>query len=65
MHKLMCRFVITTKKIKKKIPNPNLDTACPAGIPCNYQVNISLVVNHIKYWLIIMVNHIMVNHIKY
>ena len=32
MHKLMCRFVTTTKK---KIPDPNLDTACPAGIPCN------------------------------
>ena len=33
MNKLMCRFVATTKK-KKKIPDPNLDTACPAGIPC-------------------------------
>ena len=32
MHKLMWRFVTTTKK-KKKIPDPNLDTACPAGIP--------------------------------
>ena len=21
---------------KKKIPDPNLDTACPAGIPCKY-----------------------------
>ena len=40
MNKLMCRFVTTTKKEKKKkkkIPDPNqdLDTACPAGIPCN------------------------------
>ena len=35
MNKLMCRFVATTKK-KKKIADPNLDTACPAGIPCNY-----------------------------
>ena len=34
MHKLMCTFVVTTKK--KKIPDRNLDTACPAGIPCNY-----------------------------
>ena len=34
MNKLMCRFVATTKE-KKKIPDPNLDTACPAGIPCN------------------------------
>ena len=32
MNKLMCKFVTTTKK--KKIPNQNLDTACPAGIPC-------------------------------
>ena len=36
MHKLMCRFVTTTKK---KIPDPNLDTACPAGIPCNQPTN--------------------------
>ena len=36
MNKLMCRFVATTKKKKKKkIADPNLDTACPAGIPCN------------------------------
>ena len=34
MHKLMCRFVTTTKK-KKKIPDQNLDTACTACIPCN------------------------------
>ena len=34
MYKLMCRFVTTTKK-KKKVPDPNLDTACPAGILCN------------------------------
>ena len=34
MHRLMCTFVATTKK-KKKIPDPNLDTACPAGILCN------------------------------
>ena len=33
MHKLMWRFVTTTKK--KKIPDRNLDTSCPAGIPCN------------------------------
>ena len=32
MNKLMCRFVTTTKK--KKIPDQNLDTVCPAGIPC-------------------------------
>ena len=31
MHKLMCTFVATTKKI----PDQNLDTSCPAGIPCN------------------------------
>ena len=38
MHKLMCRFVTTRKeKKKKKIPDPNLDTACPAGIPCKNQ----------------------------
>ena len=68
MHKLMYRFVATTKKKipdskldtvavrasrvkkkltsfytryaplgipRKKITDPNLDTACPAGIPCN------------------------------
>ena len=34
MNKLMCRFVATTKKKKKT--DPNLDMACPAGIPCNY-----------------------------
>ena len=33
MYKLMCRFVTTTKQ-KKKIKDPNLDTPCPAGIPC-------------------------------
>ena len=33
MHKLMWRFVTTTKK--KKIPDRNLDMSCPAGIPCN------------------------------
>ena len=33
MHKLICRFVTTTKE--KKIPNRNLDTSCPAGISCN------------------------------
>ena len=33
MHKLMCRFVATTKKIF----DPNLDTACPVGIPSNKQ----------------------------
>ena len=22
--------------MKKKIPDRNLDTSCPAGIPCNY-----------------------------
>ena len=36
MHKLICRFVTTTKK-KKKIPDRNLDTASPAGIPCKKQ----------------------------
>ena len=35
IHKLICRFVTTTKKKKKEIPDLNLDTACPAGIPCN------------------------------
>ena len=33
MHKLMCTFVTAMKK--KKIPDRNLDTSCPAGIPCN------------------------------
>ena len=33
MHKLMCTFVTTMKK--KKIPDRNLDTSCPADIPCN------------------------------
>ena len=33
MHKIMCTFVTTMKK--KKIPDRNLDTSCPAGIPCN------------------------------
>ena len=32
MNKLMCRFVTTTKEKKKK--DPNLDTVCPADIPC-------------------------------
>ena len=31
MHKLMCTFVTP---MKKKIPDRNLDTSCPAGIPC-------------------------------
>ena len=37
MNKLMSGFLATTKKKKKKkeIADPNLDTACPAGIPCN------------------------------
>ena len=35
MNKLMCRFVATTKK---KIADPNLDTACPAGIPCKKKI---------------------------
>ena len=30
MHKLMCRFVATTKEI----PDLNLDTSYPTGIPC-------------------------------
>ena len=34
MHKLMSTFVVKMKR--KKIPDRNLDTACPAGIPCNY-----------------------------
>ena len=33
MHKLMCTFMTP---MKKKIPVRNLDTSCPAGIPCNY-----------------------------
>ena len=33
MHKLMCTFMTPMKK--KKIPDRNLDTSCPAGIPCN------------------------------
>ena len=36
MHKLMWRFVTTTKK--KKIPDRNLDTSCPAGIPSNKKI---------------------------
>ena len=32
MHKLMCTFMTPMKK--KKIPDRNLDTSCPAGIPC-------------------------------
>ena len=32
MHKLMCTFATP---MKKKIPDRNLDTSCPAGIPCN------------------------------
>ena len=32
MHKLMCTFMTP---MKKKIPDRNLDTSCPAGIPCN------------------------------
>ena len=31
MHKLMCTFMTP---MKKKIPDRNLDTSCPAGIPC-------------------------------
>ena len=31
MHKLMCTFATP---MKKKIPDRNLDTSCPAGIPC-------------------------------
>ena len=33
MHKLMCTFMTPMKKTK--IPDRNLDTSCPAGIPCN------------------------------
>ena len=33
MHKLMCTFMTP---MKKKIPDRNLDTSCPAGIPCKY-----------------------------
>ena len=36
MHKLICRFVTTTKK---KIPDRNLDTSCPTGIPCKKKKN--------------------------
>ena len=32
MHRLMCTFATP---MKKKIPDRNLDTSCPAGIPCN------------------------------
>ena len=32
MHKLMCTFMTP---MKKKIPDRNLDTSCPAGFPCN------------------------------
>ena len=32
------------KKKKKKIPVPNLDTACPAGIPCNNRSHLSPVI---------------------
>ena len=34
MHKLMCTFMTP---MKKKIPDRNLDTSCPAGIPRNKQ----------------------------
>ena len=36
MHKLMCTFMTP---MKKKIPDRNLDTSCPAGIPCNNNEN--------------------------
>ena len=32
MHKLMCTFMTP---MKKKIPDRNLHTSCPAGITCN------------------------------
>ena len=53
MNKLMCRFVATTKK-KKKIADPNLDTACPAGIPCNYCALKSILVQDFIYLLFSM-----------
>ena len=34
MHKLMCTFMTPMKKM---IPDRNLDTSCPAGIPCKKQ----------------------------
>ena len=40
MHKLMCRFVATMKGKKEKIPDPKIDMACPAGIPCNKRCEI-------------------------
>ena len=38
MHKLMCTFMTP---MKKKIPDRNLDTSCPAGIPCKKSGNIT------------------------
>ena len=40
MHKLMCTFMTP---MKKKIPDRNLDTSCPAGIPCNDQLPVGLI----------------------
>ena len=48
MNKLMCRFVATTKK---KIADPNLDTACPAGIPCKYNFNVFFYVLKYQDWV--------------
>ena len=36
MHKLMCTFMTP---MKKKIPDRNLDTSCPAGIPCKKYIS--------------------------
>ena len=52
MNKLMCRFVATTKK-KKEIPDPNLDTACPAGIPCNKRITNTLITGSFHFMLVI------------
>ena len=42
MHKLMYRFVATTKKKKKKKKeiDPFLDTVCPSGHPAKLDMNI-------------------------
>ena len=44
MHKLMCTFATP---MKKKIPDRNLDTSCPAGIPCKKRRS-----NHFVEWML-------------
>ena len=39
MHKLMCTFATP---MKKKILDRNLDTSCPAGIPCKKECKIKV-----------------------